>query len=159
MEKKRKKSELTGRFGFDKTDDDVSNDDDKTFVSLRSEESQENSVAPYLPSGAQLHLEDGSNWQDAVRLRTLRGIQVEGRSVSPPFSTFAACGLKDSVLAQLEKQGCIEPTPVQMQVLPCVLQGRDVMIRAETGSGKTLAYLLPLLCKLDSRVLNQETIL
>ena len=37
------------------------------------------------------------------------------------------------------------PTPIQMQCLPALCGGRDVIGLAETGSGKTLAYILPLL--------------
>jgi ATP-dependent RNA helicase RhlE len=40
-------------------------------------------------------------------------------------------------------QGFIEPTPVQKQAIPAVLQGRDIVGTAQTGTGKTVAYLLP----------------
>src|SRR6185312_1871619 len=38
-----------------------------------------------------------------------------------------------------------EPTPVQRDAIPAVLQGRDVMVAAQTGTGKTLAFVLPTL--------------
>ena len=44
-----------------------------------------------------------------------------------------------------------EPTPVQLEVIPPALQGRDLLVSAETGSGKTLAYLLPLVQRLLTR--------
>ena len=42
-----------------------------------------------------------------------------------------------------------EPTPIQMQAVPCLLEGRDVLGIAPTGSGKTATFLLPLLAKLN----------
>ncbi|WP_162137280.1 DEAD/DEAH box helicase [Paenibacillus senegalensis] len=41
------------------------------------------------------------------------------------------------------------PTPVQQQAIPHLLEGKDLIIESQTGSGKTLAYLLPLLEKID----------
>lgn len=48
-------------------------------------------------------------------------------------------------LAKLELKSC---TPVQADVLPAALAGKDVVVNAETGSGKTIAYLLPVLQKI-----------
>jgi superfamily II DNA/RNA helicase len=54
-----------------------------------------------------------------------------------------APGLKVNVLAR----GYTTPTPIQDQVIPYVLQGRDVVGVANTGTGKTAAFLLPLIDK------------
>ncbi|MBC7905074.1 MAG: DEAD/DEAH box helicase [Gemmatimonadaceae bacterium] len=48
----------------------------------------------------------------------------------------------------LESSGYEEPTPVQQQVIPLILQGKDIIASAQTGTGKTAAFLLPLLHKL-----------
>ena len=45
----------------------------------------------------------------------------------------------------LAKQNIIEPTAIQQQVIPLLLEGRDVIGQSYTGSGKTLAYLCPTL--------------
>ena len=67
--------------------------------------------------------------------------------------SFDQFGLAPALLAALEKLNFSEPTPVQAQAIPVVLNGRDTYINAETGSGKTLSYLLPLfqLLKCDLR--------
>jgi len=44
----------------------------------------------------------------------------------------------------LKKHRFEHPTPIQMQALPAIMSGRDVIGCAKTGSGKTLAFLLPL---------------
>ncbi|MBB1115719.1 DEAD/DEAH box helicase [Stenotrophomonas sp. W1S232] len=61
---------------------------------------------------------------------------------------FAALGVCPPLIAALNHAGLTAPTPVQEQVLPAVLAGRDVQVQAPTGSGKTLAYVLPLLQQL-----------
>jgi ATP-dependent RNA helicase DDX52/ROK1 len=57
--------------------------------------------------------------------------------------------VRGSLLANIEASAYKEPTPIQMQSLPCLLAGRDVMGIAPTGSGKTAAFALPLLALLQ----------
>lgn len=61
---------------------------------------------------------------------------------------FAALGVCPPLIAALNHAGLDAPTPVQDQVVPAVLAGRDVQVQAPTGSGKTLAFVLPLLQRL-----------
>ncbi|HTQ99094.1 MAG TPA: DEAD/DEAH box helicase [Candidatus Acidoferrum sp.] len=58
---------------------------------------------------------------------------------------FASLGLHERLLKALDKLELTTPTPVQEQLIPVALAGRDVQVSAETGSGKTAAYLLPIL--------------
>ncbi len=64
------------------------------------------------------------------------------------MTTFNELGLPESALAAVDKLGYLEPTPVQEQSIPLVLEGRDVIAAASTGTGKTAAFLLPVLGKL-----------
>ncbi len=62
--------------------------------------------------------------------------------------TFEKLGLSIGLIEQLKEQGVTNPTEIQEQAIPVLLQGRDVIGRAETGSGKTLAFVLPILERL-----------
>jgi len=60
-------------------------------------------------------------------------------------SAFAELGLETPLLQGLAKIGFTEPTDIQQQMIPLVLQGRDVLGQARTGTGKTAAFGLPIL--------------
>ncbi len=47
------------------------------------------------------------------------------------------------IMAEIEKNGFIDPSPVQCQMWPVLLTGNDCIGVAQTGTGKTLAFLLP----------------
>jgi ATP-dependent RNA helicase DeaD len=66
-----------------------------------------------------------------------------------PATGFADLGLAPELLAALESLGYEEPTPIQVQAIPILLTGRDVIGRAATGTGKTAAFALPLVQKID----------
>jgi ATP-dependent RNA helicase DeaD len=65
------------------------------------------------------------------------------------MTTFADLGLSKQVLDALEHLGYKDPTPIQQETIPLLLQGRDVIGQAQTGTGKTAAFGLPLLDYLD----------
>ena len=58
---------------------------------------------------------------------------------------FASTGLRPELLTAMTGKGYVQPTAVQVQAIPAILQGRDVLASAPTGSGKTAAFALPLL--------------
>jgi len=58
---------------------------------------------------------------------------------------FSSLGLSPALTAAAHAVGLSVPTPVQQGAIAAVLQGRDVLVRAQTGSGKTAAFALPLL--------------
>ncbi len=62
--------------------------------------------------------------------------------------SFASLGLSEPLLRALDVLGFATPTPVQLQAIPAIRTGRDVMAAAQTGTGKTAAFALPLLQRL-----------
>ena len=62
--------------------------------------------------------------------------------------SFAPLGLIDPLIRTLDALGYSAATPVQVQAIPPVLAGRDVMAAAQTGTGKTAGFALPLLQRL-----------
>ena len=64
------------------------------------------------------------------------------------MTTFAELGLRPELLKAVAEQGYTTPTPIQVQAIPHVLAGRDVMGGAQTGTGKTAGFTLPLLQRL-----------
>jgi len=61
------------------------------------------------------------------------------------MTTFKDLNLADKLLWALEEAGYSEPTPIQAQTIPALLEGRDLLGIAQTGTGKTAAFALPLL--------------
>src|SRR5918993_710496 len=66
-------------------------------------------------------------------------------------SGFSSLGLTGPLLAAVTTLGYEEPTPIQREAIPLLLEGRDVMAQAATGTGKTAAFALPMLHRLASR--------
>jgi ATP-dependent RNA helicase RhlE len=63
---------------------------------------------------------------------------------------FSDLGLSSTLLIQLEKAGYTQPTPIQAQAIPILLDGHDLLGIAQTGTGKTAAFALPILQQLLS---------
>ena len=64
--------------------------------------------------------------------------------------SFQTLGLGAELLRALSEAGYAEPTPIQAQAIPLVLEGRDLLAAAQTGTGKTAAFVLPILHRLAS---------
>ena len=62
--------------------------------------------------------------------------------------TFSSLGLSEPILRAIEESKYATPSPIQIEAIPAVLAGQDVMAAAETGSGKTAGFTLPLLHRL-----------
>ncbi|MGE5093949.1 MAG: DEAD/DEAH box helicase [Betaproteobacteria bacterium] len=67
------------------------------------------------------------------------------KHASPPEAGFAALGLDERILSALTALGYEEPTPIQQQTIPPLIEGRDLLGEAATGTGKTAAFALPIL--------------
>ncbi len=63
----------------------------------------------------------------------------------PQKSDFASFSFSSKIFSAIQAAGYKEPTDVQEESIPAILEGKDVLARAETGSGKTAAFVLPLL--------------
>ncbi|HEX6411897.1 MAG TPA: DEAD/DEAH box helicase [Burkholderiales bacterium] len=67
------------------------------------------------------------------------------------MNNFEGLGLSAELVRAVAEQGYTEPTPIQVQAIPVVLAGRDLLGAAQTGTGKTAAFALPILQKLSER--------
>src|SRR6478672_983811 len=65
-------------------------------------------------------------------------------------SGFATLGLDEAIVASVTSLGYEEPTPVQSETIPLLLEGRDLLAQAATGTGKTAAFALPILHRISA---------
>ena len=70
---------------------------------------------------------------------------MEGDYPPPPLKSFKAMKFPKGILKGLEGRKISKPSPIQMQGIPAVLSGRDLIGIAYTGSGKTLVFVLPII--------------
>ncbi len=66
------------------------------------------------------------------------------------MSNFTSFGLHEEILKAVKNAGFKEPSPIQSQAIPLVLQGFDIVAQAQTGTGKTAAFSLPTLSQMDA---------
>lgn len=62
---------------------------------------------------------------------------------------FSELGLPDPIIQALTEIGYEEPSPIQAESIPSLLEGHDLLGQAQTGTGKTAAFALPLLSRID----------
>ncbi len=77
---------------------------------------------------------------------------------TPTEIAFKDLALSPDVLKGLEKVGYEKPSPIQAEIIPHVLDGRDVLGQAQTGTGKTAAFALPVLSKIDLSQKNPQVL-
>jgi ATP-dependent RNA helicase DeaD len=71
---------------------------------------------------------------------------------------FIDLGLSKAVLRALDDVGYEAPTPIQAQMIPEILAGKDVLGQAQTGTGKTAAFALPLLSRINLKTKNPQVL-
>jgi len=59
--------------------------------------------------------------------------------------SFSNLGLSTKILRAVTARGYTDPTPIQMQAIPVILSGKDLLAGAQTGTGKTAGFTLPIL--------------
>jgi len=73
--------------------------------------------------------------------------------------SFSTLGLSDEIVRAVTERGYTVPTPIQMQAIPAVLSGGDLLAGAQTGTGKTAGFTLPILHLLsDTSVKNPSSV-
>ncbi|OXB64863.1 hypothetical protein ASZ78_009744 [Callipepla squamata] len=86
------------------------------------------------------------------RFRNQHRINVQGTDLPDPIATFEQLQkeykVHPKVIENIQAAGFQVPTPIQMQAIPVMLHGRELLASAPTGSGKTLAFCIPLLTHL-----------
>ncbi|XP_069315406.1 probable ATP-dependent RNA helicase DDX59 isoform X5 [Eulemur rufifrons] len=155
---------VCGRYGeyiCDKTDEDVCSLECKAKHLLQVKEKEEK-LKLSNPQKADLEPESPRNafyvykehpfilnlQEDQVEnLKRQLGIVVQGQEVTRPIIDFEHCGFPEALNHNLKKSGYEVPTPIQMQMIPVGLLGRDILASADTGSGKTAAFLLPVIIR------------
>ena len=71
--------------------------------------------------------------------------------------SFDTLGLAEPLLRAVREHGYTTPTPIQLQAIPAVLSGGDVMGGAQTGTGKTAGFVLPMLHRLMAKPAVHDT--
>lgn len=74
------------------------------------------------------------------------------------LTTFSELGLSASVLEALIAIGYETPSPIQAEMIPYVMEGRDVLGQAQTGTGKTAAFALPILSQIDLKIKTPQVL-
>ncbi|XP_024068840.1 probable ATP-dependent RNA helicase DDX59 isoform X2 [Terrapene carolina triunguis] len=155
---------VCGRYGeyiCDKTDEDVCSLECKAKHLLQAQEKEglnsdslvkvESKPETLLPVTLYTYKEHSfilSLQDDQIKnLKLQLGIVVQGKGVTRPIIEFEHCGFPETLNYNLKNSGYEVPTPIQMQMIPVGLLGRDIVASADTGSGKTAAFLLPVIIK------------
>lgn len=163
---------VCGRYGeyiCDKTDEDVCSLECKAKHLLQTQAKEEKLKSDQLTkaeSQAETHLLNtpyfykdhsfilGLRDEQIENLKLQLGIAVQGQQVPRPIVEFEHCGFPETLNHNLKNSGYEVPTPIQMQMIPVGLLGRDVVASADTGSGKTAAFLLPVIMKVLKEVMK-----
>ncbi len=72
--------------------------------------------------------------------------------MTDPTPTFEQLGLNANLLKALKAVGYEQPSPIQAEAIPPLLEGRDLLGQAQTGTGKTAAFALPILQTINLRL-------
>jgi ATP-dependent RNA helicase RhlE len=65
--------------------------------------------------------------------------------------TFSQLGLPEELVVAIEKEGYERPYPIQLETIPAIIAGKDLLGIAKTGSGKTASFVLPILTNIRKR--------
>ncbi|XP_064391841.1 probable ATP-dependent RNA helicase DDX52 [Halichondria panicea] len=88
--------------------------------------------------------------QEANAFRNSHRIYISGPDVPDPVASFQQLPLPSYLIRNIAAVGYATPTPIQMQGIPLMLNGRELVACAPTGSGKTAAFIAPILAHLKT---------
>lgn len=74
------------------------------------------------------------------------------------MTNFSELGLNPTVLQTVIDLGYENPTPIQAQSIPPLLEGKNILAQAQTGTGKTAAFALPILSTLNANISQTQAI-
>ncbi|XP_050351327.1 probable ATP-dependent RNA helicase DDX52 [Nymphalis io] len=130
---------------IDSEEGDVENGDLKIIDGVTIEKKTKKKKSKLTPEELKKKLEI----EQQNQFRNEHGIKAVGRHIPNTLTDFSELVTKykvaQSLVDTVSQCGYSEPTPVQRQAIPCLLEGRQIVACAPTGSGKTAAFLLPLL--------------
>ncbi|CAH2221316.1 probable ATP-dependent RNA helicase DDX52 [Pelobates cultripes] len=90
--------------------------------------------------------------QKMNHFRNAHKIYVQGTDIPEPVATFEQLHeeykIDPRIMQNVKNAGFQTPTPIQMQAIPLMLHGREILACAPTGSGKTMAFSIPILTQL-----------
>ena len=75
------------------------------------------------------------------------------------MANFSAFNLSKTMIDSLNKQGYVEPSPIQTSIIPRALRGQSLIAQSPTGSGKTHSYLIPIIDKVDQNLPRLQAII
>lgn len=112
----------------------------------------------------------GQRPQQARQMNRIRYMNVDPRMLVKkaepqetreyiPTNSFSDFGLEKVVVNNVIAKGYTQPTPIQDQVIPHIVAGRDVIGLASTGTGKTAAFLLPIISKIARNIKEKAIII
>ena len=79
-------------------------------------------------------------------------------SKTDTLPSFSELGLSAPVLEAVTSIGYETPSPIQAEMIPYVMEGRDVLGQAQTGTGKTAAFALPILSQVDLKIKTPQVL-
>ncbi|XP_054012937.1 probable ATP-dependent RNA helicase DDX52 isoform X2 [Hylaeus anthracinus] len=143
-------STLTTKRKYDKIDNDIESTDELILLDGISIPKDGRKVRSKKHKGSLNEEKQQKLKQEKInQFRNQHCISVTGSRVPEPISNFMDLStmyhVSERLINNVMNCGYVNPTPIQMQAMPVMLQGRQILACAPTGSGKTAAFLLPII--------------
>ena len=115
-----------------------------------ADESTSTAVEP-TPTAIEANTTDANTAEQAPSQGETKPEQKQDAASSENELKFNALPLRSEVLKAVNEAGYETPTPIQAQIIPHMLERRDVLAQSQTGTGKTAAFALPILTTVDTK--------